>query len=115
MTESCLLHWIQSSQQSPFRADKAFKCPQCGATYEIESYNPLPLRILDFLNKRLTMAVKMVTIAGIGTTLATFGTCESSSQVYNLINQMPMMPLGIYLLCTSYGAWAVREFLGKEM
>ena len=22
---------------------------------------------------------------------------------------------GIYLLCTSYGAWAVREFLGKEM
>ncbi|KAF9784660.1 hypothetical protein BJ322DRAFT_1124980 [Thelephora terrestris] len=94
--ESCLLHWIQSSQENQTRAEKAYKCPQCGADYEIESDNPLLLRILNKLNQVLTRTGKITTLVGIGTTVFAFGTC-------------------IYLLCTSYGAWAVREFLGQEM
>lgn len=94
--ESCLLHWIQSSQENQSRAEKAFKCPQCGADYEIESENPPLLRFLNKLNTMLTRTGKVATLVGMGTTVFTFGTC-------------------IYLLCTSYGAWAVREFLGKEM
>jgi len=94
--ESCLLHWIQSSQENHSRVEKAFKCPQCGADYEIESENPPLLRILNKLNQALTRTGKVATLVGMGTTVFTFGTC-------------------IYLLCTSYGAWAVREFLGQEM
>jgi len=94
--ESCLLHWIQSSQENQTRVEKAFKCPQCGADYEIESDNPPMLRLLNNLNKVLTSTGKVATVVGMGTTVFTFGTC-------------------IYLMCTSYGAWAVREFLGQEM
>ncbi|KAF9649561.1 hypothetical protein BDM02DRAFT_3094609 [Thelephora ganbajun] len=94
--ESCLLHWIQSSQENQTRIERAFKCPQCGADYEIESDNPLMLRLLNKLNKVLTSTGKVATLVGMGTTIFTFATC-------------------IYLMCTSYGAWAVREFLGQEM
>lgn len=94
--ESCLLHWIQSSQENQSRVEKAFKCPQCGSDYEIESDNPLLLRIMNKLNGMLTRTGKIATLVGMGTTLLTFGTC-------------------LYVLCTTYGAWAVREFLGPEM
>jgi len=51
---------------------------------------------MNKLNKVLTNTGKIATVVGMGTTVFTFGTC-------------------IYLMCTSYGAWAVREFLGQEM
>lgn len=75
LLETCLLHWIQSSQENQTRAEKAFKCPQCGADYEIESDNPLLLRILNKLNKVLTRTGKIATLVGMGTTVFAFGTC----------------------------------------
>jgi len=119
LPESCLLHWIQSSQETQTRVDKAFKCPQCGADYEIESDNPPALRFLNKLNKFLTNTGKAATVVGMGTTVFTFGTCAFVSPnltvraltlTYRIIGN-----IGIYLMCTSYGAWAVREFLGQEM
>ena len=116
LLESCLLHWIQSSQENQTRVEKAFKCPQCGADYEIESDNPPLLRLLNKMNKMLTRTGKVATLVGLGTTVFTFGTCtfpsDSSSRalVLSFVGN-----IGVYLMCTSYGAWAVREFLGQEM
>ena len=75
LPESCLLHWIQSSQETQTRVEKALKCPQCGADYEIESDNPPALRLLNKLNKILTGTGKLATVVGMGTTVITFGTC----------------------------------------
>jgi hypothetical protein len=75
LLESCLLHWIQSSQENQTRAEKAYKCPQCGVDYEIESDNPPLLRILNKLNQVLTRTGKITTLVGIGTTVFAFGTC----------------------------------------
>jgi len=119
LLESCLLHWIQSSQETQTRAEKAFKCPQCGADYEIESENPLVLRFLNQLNKILTSTGKVATVVGMGTTVFTFGTCAfasfNSAELEFTLTYHLLGNVGIYLLSTSYGAWAVREFLGQEM
>ncbi|KAI6143441.1 hypothetical protein BKA82DRAFT_4186023 [Pisolithus tinctorius] len=83
--ESCLLQWIQSSQQTRSRAPNALKCPQCSSPYVLESNNPIILRLLDAANKGLSAIGKIVTVAS------------------------------MYILCTTYGAYALREFLGPEM
>ncbi|KAG1750338.1 uncharacterized protein EDB91DRAFT_1106734 [Suillus paluster] len=83
--ESCLLQWIQTSQQNRSRAPNALKCPQCGSAYELQSDNPLILRILDGANRGLSTMGKIVTIAS------------------------------MYILSTAYGAYALKEFLGAEM
>ncbi|KAF7978193.1 hypothetical protein HWV62_1406 [Athelia sp. TMB] len=94
--QSCLLEWIQTSQADAARAPNALKCPQCAAKYEIDSYNPVPLRILDAGNKVLSVMGRMVTAAGLGAVLVSFGT-------------------GVYIISTAYGAYALKEILGKEM
>ncbi|GBE87176.1 hypothetical protein BKA93DRAFT_486963 [Sparassis latifolia] len=94
--ESCLLHWIQAAQQDPHRAANALKCPQCGATYDMESNNPFILRLLDHISGSLSLAGKVISFAGMTGIVVSFG-------------------MGIYFVCTSYGAYAVREFLGKEL
>ncbi|KAL4253757.1 hypothetical protein ABKN59_002979 [Abortiporus biennis] len=94
--ESCLLTWIQSAQSDSSRAPNALKCPQCGAVYELESENPLPLRILNSLNAVLSASGRVVSIAGLVTVGVSFG-------------------LGVYVIFTSYGAYAIQEFLGKEL
>ncbi|KZT03308.1 uncharacterized protein LAESUDRAFT_814789 [Laetiporus sulphureus 93-53] len=94
--ESCLLQWIKAAQQDPARARNALKCPQCGATYELESDNPFILRLLDHVNASLSVAGKVVSAAGLAGIIVSFG-------------------FGIYIICTSYGAYAIQEFLGKEM
>jgi E3 ubiquitin-protein ligase DOA10 len=68
--ESCLLEWIKSSQGD--RNNNALKCPQCGAKYDMESDNPLPLRLLNGVNKfvsavcRKTMVIAVICTAGGG-------------------------------------------------
>ncbi|KIM61838.1 hypothetical protein SCLCIDRAFT_1215657 [Scleroderma citrinum Foug A] len=94
--ESCLLQWIQTSQQNRSRAPNALKCPQCGSLYELESNNPVLLRLLDSANKGLSVMGKIVTVASFTVVVVSLGT-------------------GIYILCTAYGAYALREFLGPEM
>ncbi|KAI6115000.1 hypothetical protein EV401DRAFT_1978059, partial [Pisolithus croceorrhizus] len=94
--ESCLLQWIQSSQQNRSRALNALKCPQCGSPYDLESNNPIILRLLDAGNKGLSAVGKIVTVASFTVVVVSIGT-------------------GIYILCTAYGAYALREFLGPEM
>lgn len=59
--ESCLLNWIQASQQDSSRAKTALKCPQCGATYEIESEKPLVLRFLNGINRSMFLGGAVVT------------------------------------------------------
>ena len=71
--ESCLLSWIQSAQQDSKRAVNALKCPQCGATYELESENPLSLRILNSLNSVLQLSGKAITVAGTACIVLSFG------------------------------------------
>lgn len=94
--ESCLLHWIKAAQQNPDRAANALKCPQCGAHYELDSYNPRPLRLLDAINRGLSRVGKIVTITCVGITTVSFGGA-------------------LYVVFTSYGVYAVRCFLGKDM
>ncbi|THH30296.1 hypothetical protein EUX98_g3882 [Antrodiella citrinella] len=94
--ESCLLSWIESSQQDTKRAMNALKCPQCGAAYELESENPLSLRILNAVNATLQLSGKAVTVAGTACLVMSFG-------------------FGVYIVCTSYGAYALQEFIGKEL
>ncbi|KAL4077767.1 hypothetical protein J3A83DRAFT_4216284 [Scleroderma citrinum] len=94
--ESCLLQWIQSSQQNRSRAPNALKCPQCGSLYQLESNNPPLLRLLNSANKGLSAMGKIVTVASLTVVVVTLGT-------------------GIYIVCTAYGAYALREFLGPEM
>ena len=119
LLESCLLHWIQSSQENQARAEKAFRCPQCGVDYEIESENPPALRLMNKLNKTLTSTGKFITLIGMGTTVFTFGTgafpCSHPTPCGFTLTDCIIGNLGIYLMCTTYGAWAVREFLGREM
>jgi len=76
--ESCLLQWIQSSQADPSRAPNALKCPQCGATYELDSDRPVPLRVLDTGNKLLSILGRFVTAAGLTAVVVSFGTGVSS-------------------------------------
>ncbi|EIN05291.1 hypothetical protein PUNSTDRAFT_122540 [Punctularia strigosozonata HHB-11173 SS5] len=91
--ESCLLEWIKSSQGDKERSKNALKCPQCGATYEMESDNRLSLRILNIVNKTVSNICGGVAIV---TVLSTVGGC-------------------FYVICTAYGSWAVEQFLGREM
>ncbi|KAI0326290.1 hypothetical protein GY45DRAFT_1310686 [Cubamyces sp. BRFM 1775] len=94
--ESCLLQWIQSSQQDPSRVSKALKCAQCGAQYELESDNPLALRVLNALNGVLS------SIGKVGTFVGFFGLVTS-------------VGFTIYVVSTTYGLFAVKEFLGEEV
>ncbi|KAI0674742.1 hypothetical protein C8Q78DRAFT_497359 [Trametes maxima] len=94
--ESCLLAWIKSAQEDSSRSKNALKCPQCGAKYELESDNPLPLRVLNALNDVLSSIGKAATVVGILSLTASFG-------------------FTVYIVSTSYGAFAVKEFLGQEM
>ncbi|TFK48278.1 hypothetical protein OE88DRAFT_1684957 [Heliocybe sulcata] len=94
--ESCLLEWIKSAQQNPSRAANALKCPQCGAEYEMESDNPLTLRLMNFANKLLTMGGRVVLAVNFSTLIVAFGT-------------------GLYIVSTAYGLHAMQQFLGKEM
>ncbi|KAF9815657.1 hypothetical protein IEO21_04447 [Rhodonia placenta] len=94
--ESCLLQWIQAAQQDPSKAGNALKCPQCGTRYELESHNPFVLRLLDNVNKSISIVGKFVSVAGIVGIGVSFG-------------------FGVYVVCTAYGSYAVKVFLGKEM
>lgn len=94
--ESCLLNWIRSAQQDSSRSPNALKCPQCGTRYEIESENPFLLRLLNHINTSISLAGRAVTVFGVAGVIVSCG-------------------FGLYILLTSYGAYAVQEFLGKEM
>lgn len=94
--ESCLLNWIQASQQDSSRAKTALKCPQCGATYEIESEKPLVLRFLNGINRSMFLGGAVVTGLSFSIVVASCG-------------------LGIYLLLTGLGVDAMRDFYGEEM
>ena len=73
--ETCLLQWIKAAQDDPARAPNALKCPQCGASYELESDNPHPklLRILDTAYGALSIAGKVFVFGGVATVVVSFG------------------------------------------
>lgn len=52
--ESCLLHWIQTSQHSASSTSRrnALKCPQCGTAYQIDSDNPMILRVMEWVSDK---------------------------------------------------------------
>lgn len=54
----------------------ALKCPQCGATYGLESENPRILRLLNALNAALASAGKVATVSGVVGVVASFGFSE---------------------------------------
>ncbi|KAH9921122.1 uncharacterized protein B0H18DRAFT_1086208 [Fomitopsis serialis] len=95
-THPCSLD--KAAQQDPARARNALKCPQCGASYELESDNPHPrvLRILDHTNALMSIGGKVVMIGGLATVVVSFG-------------------FGLYLVCTTYGAHALQSMVGREM
>ena len=64
--EQCLLQWLRAAEQDPGRAANAMKCPQCGVAYELESENPLLLRIMDSINSGLTTVGRAFFWAGGG-------------------------------------------------
>ncbi|KAF8496207.1 hypothetical protein F5888DRAFT_1794746 [Russula emetica] len=94
--ESCLLHWIKTQQREFGRSRGDLKCPQCGELYEFEGFNPRVLRIFNTVNRTLSRSGRIVTACCIGTIIISSGA-------------------GIYLTCASYGAFAVREFVGPDI
>ncbi|PFH47626.1 hypothetical protein AMATHDRAFT_42818 [Amanita thiersii Skay4041] len=94
--EQCLLKWIQTSQATSSRAPNALKCPQCGAKYELESKRPVILKILAAGNRTLQQMGRLFTLFSVATFIGVMGS-------------------GVYIICTGYGAWAIRKFIGKEM
>ncbi|KAF8999834.1 hypothetical protein BDQ17DRAFT_1360486 [Cyathus striatus] len=72
------------------------KCPQCGAKYEIVSRDSPLLRGLNLGNRGLQRVGRFVTAVGV-------------------MGVICVEVLGVYILCTSYGAWAVNQFIGNEM
>ncbi|KAH9920890.1 uncharacterized protein BXZ73DRAFT_52026 [Epithele typhae] len=94
--ESCLLNWIKAAQADPDRSKNALKCPQCSTTYELESDNPRALRILNAANVALSQLGQVATVCAGVTLVASFG-------------------FTLYFVATSYGVFAVREFLGEEV
>ncbi|TFK36527.1 hypothetical protein BDQ12DRAFT_243456 [Crucibulum laeve] len=94
--ESCLLKWIETSQGTTSRAPNALKCPQCGSEYELVSRETLMLKALNSGNKVFQKMGRLFTVFSAATVVGVVGS-------------------GFYILCTSYGAWAVRAFVGKEM
>ncbi len=94
--EACLLDWIQSSQtRSEVAAKNATKCPQCGTPYQIESRNPLILRLLSWGNRQMPkLGVACLAIGFVGLVAS--------------------VTAGIYITCTSYGAYAIKVFFGQE-
>ena len=115
--ESCLLSWIQSSQQDSARAQNALKCPQCGTIYELESDTPQSLRILNSINGFVSSVGKLFTVGGIsiGILASGFGSYPITRHASELRWHVLVSTLGIYIILTSYGAFAVQEFLGREM
>ncbi|KAI9432728.1 hypothetical protein H4582DRAFT_1992420 [Lactarius indigo] len=93
--ESCLHHWIKT-QQRDFGRSKALKCPQCGDRYETEGFNSPTLRILDSVNHILSNSGRLITVCCAGTIVLSFGA-------------------GVYFTFTTYGAFAVREFIGPDL
>ncbi|KAI0028733.1 hypothetical protein K488DRAFT_57871 [Vararia minispora EC-137] len=93
--EACLLQWIKSAQESRDRSKNALKCPQCGARYQLESHNPPILRLLEALNRGISRAGTIVTVASLGGVVVT---CAG----------------GVYLLLASYGGVALKEYLGRR-
>lgn len=94
--KSCLLHWIKTQQREFGRSRGDLKCPQCGELYEFDGFNPRVLRIFNTVNRILSRTGRVVTACCVGTIIL------SSSA-------------GIYLVCASYGAFAVREFVGPDL
>ncbi|EDR09633.1 uncharacterized protein LACBIDRAFT_318899 [Laccaria bicolor S238N-H82] len=94
--EQCLLKWIQTAQGSSSRAPNALKCPQCGAAYELESKDPWILKFIAGGNRVLQKLGSLFTVFGAATVVCAVGT-------------------SLYIICTTYGAWAVQKFIGKEM
>ena len=72
--EQCLLKWIQSAQASQGRAPNALKCPQCGMNYELESNNPLVLRVMEVGNKMIQKAGSLFIVFGTATVAGVIGT-----------------------------------------
>ncbi|KAJ6464276.1 hypothetical protein C8R47DRAFT_1156279 [Mycena vitilis] len=89
--ESCLLEWIKSSEGTS-RESAARQCPQCKTPYEVESNNPVVLRFMRAVDKTLASADVGFYIAGI----------------YFVVR-------AIYRVHISYGAWALRKYVGDEM
>ncbi|KAI9508053.1 hypothetical protein F5148DRAFT_1284464 [Russula earlei] len=94
--ESCLVRWILTQQRDFGRSRGELKCPQCGELYEFEGYNPVGLRFLNSVNRALSRFGRVIILFCAGTLIVSFGA-------------------GIYLTCTTYGAFAVHEFLGPDM
>ncbi|KAL0952465.1 hypothetical protein HGRIS_006733 [Hohenbuehelia grisea] len=94
--ESCLLRWIQSAQADTARAPNALKCPQCSAQYELESEKSVLLNAFNAANGSMQVMGRLFTIFSLSGVVAVFST-------------------GIYVISTAYGAYALQEFIGKEM
>ncbi|EKM75422.1 hypothetical protein AGABI1DRAFT_80034 [Agaricus bisporus var. burnettii JB137-S8] len=94
--ESCLLEWIRSAQGNSTRAENALKCPQCGTQYEMMSHKSKVLVFLSLGDRVLQRAGGVFTLAATAAVMGVMGS-------------------GIYITLTAYGAWAVKNFLGKEV
>ena len=76
--ESCLRHWINTQQRDLGRSRGELKCPQCGAWYEFEGYNPRILRILNSVNRTLSRSGRVIIVLCAGTVIVSFGAGECS-------------------------------------
>ncbi|KAI5122669.1 hypothetical protein M0805_007929 [Coniferiporia weirii] len=95
--ERCLLDWIRASENNPDKASASIlKCPQCSHRYELESHNPLVLKIMDHVKALLSCAGMTVTVLTAGSAVACVGA-------------------GVYVLLTGYGVYALDHFVGREM
>ncbi|KAF9264099.1 hypothetical protein L218DRAFT_926301 [Marasmius fiardii PR-910] len=100
--EDCLLEWIKTAQTSPSStaAEKALKCPQCGASYQLESDLPVGMKIMNEALTKLNMSL---------------GTLGKWFIVLVPLGLATGIAIGTHFVLTRYGAYAVREFFGDEV
>ncbi|KAJ7057992.1 hypothetical protein C8F01DRAFT_1149087 [Mycena amicta] len=88
---SACFEWIRSSEGTG-REASARQCPQCKTTYEVESNNPMVLRFLRAVDKNLGGVDLGFYLVGFGFVIR-----------------------AVYRAQISYGAWALRKYIGDEM
>lgn len=91
--EQCLLEWIRASERNPDKSTSSIlKCPQCGSRYDLDSDNPLHLRIMDNLNAILTLLGSGASVVSIGSVVISLGAgirpCKSLSNSMLLITSL---------------------------
>jgi hypothetical protein len=122
--EDCLLQWIRSAQSQSTnnraedreRRNKAFKCPQCGSTYELTGKKSVRRQLAVFTLGTLSMElVGTLSLGAVGIGLVGGFVYSTYFRLSSTFRKIFILETAVYTVTTTYGAHAVRSFVGQEV